>query len=400
MRPIRLRVVSAKWSSSSKSKWAVEGLRNPEGKRVRKFFPTRDAADEWLRGRRGELVVQGRSAVTLTDRERVDATQALAILRPFGASLTQAAQAFAERAKLLSRTVSFAQLREEIVAAKKADRKSSVYLSDLINRLRKVGEAFDEKPVATIESREIDDWLRGLNLAPGSRKNYRKVLQTTFEFAVTRGYARENPVTKTARVKVSLGPPGILLPREIAALLAVSDTKIIPAVAIAAFAGLRDAEIARLTWDKVDLVSGFIKVDASIAKTASRRLVPISENLKCWLAPHALTSGPVRLTFRPHYELFRKARLAAFKLLAESGVQSPSLQSWPSNALRHSFSSYRMALVGNPATVAEEAGHSVQIMKTHYRELVSKSDAEAWFNISPRFSEDLHEVGDVSCATG
>jgi hypothetical protein len=33
--------------------------------------------------------------------------------------------------------------------------------------------------------------------------------------------------------------------------------------------------------------------------------------------------------------------------------------------------------------LAEECGHSVQVMKTHYRELVTKMDAEAWFAVAP-----------------
>jgi integrase len=388
MRTTKPHVKRWKWGGPETS-WVVDGLRDENGKRKRKFFPSRDAANEWLRERRPELQNQGRAAMGLTDSQRVDAVRALAILEPYGATLTAAAEAFAERAQLLSRTVTFAALRDEFVTAKKADRKSARYISDLKNRLAHVGETFDERPVATIESRELDDWLRtarGVNgnaFSPLSRVNFRKVLRTAFEFAVSRGYARENAVVRTAEVKTDVTVPGILTPREIAAFLGAADPRIVPAIALAAFAGLRDAEIGRLTWDRVDLAGGHVKVDAAVAKTSSRRLVPISDNLRAWLAPYAQKAGNVRGAESVAYPLYRDARKTAVAALKQTGEAAPSLEEWPHNALRHSFASYRMALVTNAAQVAEECGHSVQVMKTHYRELVTKAEAEAWFCVTP-----------------
>jgi integrase len=208
-------------------------------------------------------------------------------------------------------------------------------------------------------------------------------MRTAFEFAVSRGYARENPVVRTAEVKVDHTPPGILLPREIAAFLAEADSTIVPAIALAAFAGLRDAELDRMTWERIDLAGGWVKLDASVAKTSSRRIIPISDNLRAWLAPHAKSEGPIRAGSSVSSPLYRTGREAAVKTLAKSKVAAPNLKQWPHNALRHSFASYRMAIVTNAAQVAEECGHSVQVMKTHYRELVTKMDSEAWFAVVP-----------------
>ncbi len=56
---------------------------------------------------------------------------------------------------------------------------------------------------------------------------------------------------------------------------------------------------------------------------------------------------------------------------------------WKRNGLRHSFISYRMALVKNENTMALEAGNSPQMIFSHYRELVTESEAEEWFSIFP-----------------
>jgi integrase len=323
--------------------------------------------------------------MTMTDSQRVDAFKALAVLAPYGAILTQAAEAFAERAALLSRTVTFAERREELLLAKKADKASTRYFAYLKTRLTRAGESFDEMPVATIKPRELDDWLRQLPLPPMSRVNYRKVLRTAFEFAVNRRYARENPVAKTSEVKATPTAPEILSPVELNALLRAAPAEILPWLAIA----VRDAEVGRLTWNRVDLENGYIRIDAAIAKTSSRRLVPIVDNLRAWLLLQAKKTGPVRPLPQASYPLFRDARRSAHTILTATGTAAPNLADWPHNALRHSFASYRTAEISNASQVAEECGHSVQIMKQHYRELVTKKEAEAWFGVMPSKSADV-----------
>ncbi len=321
--------------------------------------------------------------MSLSDSQRVDAAKALEKLASLNVSLTKVAEEYSGRAQLLFRTVPFKTFSEEYQAAKLADKKTKLYRSDIRFRLAAFGRVFDNRPVATIEAREIDDWLRGLGLSLSSRKNFRKVLHAAFQFAVLRGYIPENPVAKTAKVKTMPSIPGILTPAEIKALLDCADAAMVPGIALGAFAGLRDAEIGRMEWGKVDLIGGFVKVDAAVAKTSSRRLVPISDNLRAWLAPFAKKTGDVRESERAPYELVRGVRKAACRRLAELGESSANLEKWPHNALRHSYVSYRLALVSNAAQVAEECGHSVQIMKQHYRELVTPGEAAKWFEVLP-----------------
>ena len=56
---------------------------------------------------------------------------------------------------------------------------------------------------------------------------------------------------------------------------------------------------------------------------------------------------------------------------------------WPNNVLRHSFISYRLALIKNASQVAEEAGTSVEKIRSNYDEMATKSDAEKWFSVFP-----------------
>jgi hypothetical protein len=144
---------------------------------------------------------------------------------------------------------------------------------------------------------------------------------------------------------------------------------LIPILAIAAFSGIRMAELNRLSWSAVDLDRGFIELRAAQAKTASRRLIPISPNLRAWLEPLNRNGKVVRTIL-----LYREVTA----LVRALGLE------WPRNVLRHSYISYRIAIVKSAEQVALEAGNSPSIIFKHYRELTTPEVAEKWFAILPK----------------
>jgi integrase len=126
------------------------------------------------------------------------------------------------------------------------------------------------------------------------------------------------------------------------------------------------AEIHRLEWKAVDLDRRIITLRADQAKTASRRIVPISDNLAAWIE-HLPREGKV----------VKNTGLDLTKLTDRLGMK------WPRNALRHSYISYRLAVIKDAAKVALEAGNSPDIIFKHYRELVTEPEANEWFSIMP-----------------
>lgn len=71
-------------------------------------------------------------------------------------------------------------------------------------------------------------------------------------------------------------------------------------------------------------------------------------------------------------------RLAA---LAASAVASGV--PWPANVTRHSWCSYHLARGGSAAQTALLAGHTESMLFRHYRELVTQSQAGAFFGLRP-----------------
>src|SRR5205807_3620103 len=107
-------------------------------------------------------------------------------------------------------------------------------------------------------------------------------------------------------------PVEIFTPAELMALLKNASAEVAHCLALSAFAGLRAEEILRLDWLDIERRPGFIEVAAHKAKTASRRIVPISDNLATWLALALRTEGRIW----PHskawfFEAIRDAASAA-----------------------------------------------------------------------------------------
>jgi integrase len=332
----------------------------------------------------GELNV-----LELRNEDRLAYVRAVEALKPTGTPLEMAAMQFAETWQRLGgvslleaanfylkhhpqglprKTV--AEVLEEMLAAKQADGASAVYLRDLRGRLERFRDAVGGM-IASVTAPVIEDFLRGLKHTGVSRNSYRKKIGTLFRFAEQRGYLAKGDgrIDSVARAKEAETEIEIFTPEELGKLLGVCRPEIVPFLTIGAFAGLRSAELTRLDWHDVRLEDGFIEVKARKAKTASRRLVPLAENLKAWLRPYWRTSGRVCGVGNVGNALMDLAKEAEVK--------------WKHNGLRHSFISYRVADIQNVAQVALEAGNSPQMIFKHYRELVRAADAKRWFALVP-----------------
>jgi len=56
---------------------------------------------------------------------------------------------------------------------------------------------------------------------------------------------------------------------------------------------------------------------------------------------------------------------------------------WPRNVTRHSFCSYHLAEWQNAGKTALEAGHTEAMLFAHYREIVTKEAATAFWALRP-----------------
>ena len=272
------------------------------------------------------------------------------------------------------------EILTEMLAAKEKDGASKVYLKQVRLRVTKFAGAF-KKPIASITAQEIDVWLRQLSVGARSRNNHRSEVITLFTFAKQSGYLprdRETEANMTAKAKEVEAAVEIFTPAEVKAILGAARSQEVPFVAIAAFAGLRSAEIVRLDWADINFDERFIEIKAKKAKTAQRRIVPMSDNLVAWLLPYRKKDGPVCKWIKTQ-EIVQKAA-------GEAGI------AWKHNGLRHSYGSYRLPICKSAAEVALEMGNSPRMIFAHYRNLVTPAAVKAFWGIVPMLAEPGEET--------
>jgi integrase len=340
------------------------------GKPRRKFFDAEAAAKSFAAWLNAEMKRNGVEGAQFPLALRAMALECSAVLSEFGKTLRDATHHYVEHLRASERSCTVKQLLAELLDAKESKGVSRRHLDDLRQRAGRFAESFGDRIVATITSREIEEWLDSLNVGPQTRNHYRNAVRLAFNFAARRGYATENPAAKTEKANVLRVAPGILTVAQSAHLLENASPEILPYIAIGLFAGLRTAEIMRLDWAEVDFDSGLVEVKAEKSKTAQRRFVAMEPNLREWLFRLRKHRGNV--TPDDFRKRFDEARAAA------------GIKVWPNNALRHSFASYHLAHFQNAARTALELGHhDSRITFAHYRELVKPKDAERYWNIRP-----------------
>ena len=83
----------------------------------------------------------------------------------------------------------------EALAMQKRLNRSQDHQNDLKGRLGHFAEKFGASPVRTVQTKEIEEWLHALRLAPQSFNNYRARVSSLFGYGVKRGYLERNPVS-------------------------------------------------------------------------------------------------------------------------------------------------------------------------------------------------------------
>jgi len=370
----------------------VYSVAHREGTR-RKLKQFRDLGQAltWASNRAKEIN-QGKSpSVFLSTDEGITYRKAKDIIAGSGKGLDEVAKEYIEARNILGYTVRltdavefYAQRRlnvtqrtvPEVVAEllESRDHKSDRYLDDLRLRLGRFAREMTGY-IANITQRDLSAWLRGLGLSARSHDNFRRTIVTLFKFAQKSGYLPEGrtEAEKTERMgDDGEGEIEVFTPDEMRRLLNAAYDDVIPFLTLGGFAGVRSAEILRMCWEEINLKTGYIEIKKSKAKTKGRRLIPMQPNLVAWLKRLAKPSGPITSLARPD--------------IAAADVVAPKCDpyvTWKRNGLRHSYCSYRYAILQNEHQVSAEMGNSPAMIFQNYRALATKEQANAWFNIFP-----------------
>jgi integrase len=161
----------------------------------------------------------------------------------------------------------------------------------------------------------------------------------------------------------------ILRPDELKTQLRLARPAVIPALAIAAFAGLSFWELRTLDWKDVRLDERLILAPGSREITTNDRLVPVPQNLDAWLRPAAKAEGLVARNIDLGAEVHRIA--------VAIGIERPF------TVLRWSFIAYRGAVTRDWNTVSIESGIPPLLLRLGWLKMPNPKNAHEWFNVFP-----------------
>jgi integrase len=378
-----------------------------EGKRKRERAGTLGEARSQAKAKIKELTAASADVGTFTPRQIAAVVDAVDLLKGVGVSLSQVAREYVEAFRILRRqpliaeaakhyaaylerqrtmhAVKFPAVVDEFLKAIETKGRSARYIEDCTSRLSRAAKAF-RGYLQRITCLDIEAWLDSIKAAGRTRNNYRAALCTVFSFARSRGYLPRNERTEaelTMKASDRGGEIGIYTPKELSIMLTGIETKFLPLVALGAFAGLRTAEIHRLEWHDIDFDGQNIVVGKREAK---RRIAPVLPALKAWLQPCSKGNGTVVPQYSGDAPLLRAFRQALEPLKIDL----------VHNGLRHSYASYRLAIVQSADQVALEMGSSPRKLFQNYRELATPAQAQKWFSVMPERSGKVVSIASAA----
>ena len=378
------------------------------GCRRRLFFSTKGEATKEADRLKRIKRHHGTKATVLPAHVAQDAAKAMALLAGRDMTLTALAHDWLEREKLLAASVPFSECWAKHM--ENISRKSERYNSDAGKIGEKIMPILAKKIVVSITSEALEQAIGSLWRTPVRFNTACSVLRPAFTLAVRKGWATSDPFEKIDRRDPGRREIEVLSLKESEALMAacrdhrsrsktantgrrgkaaqkktdsppglppllqVDATDAAPAVAVLLFAGVRPAELERLTWDDVRWDHGdhgSIRISGLKSKTGATRFIPMEANLKAWLdqVPPGHRQGPIcPKGWKRKWQAVRKV----------AGIGNKQ------DVCRHTFGTMWLAAFEDVNTLRARMGHNTKdVLFNHYTALATKKDGLAYFGIIP-----------------
>lgn len=397
------------------------GERSKSGYRHRtKQFPTRKELVAWVEDEQRARAKQrkmtkrsekrGDSVVTLSHlspAERAAIAQAVETIRKAGGrveALADAAQSFASIQLTGAKKTVAEIVQEHLALLEKTARPATV--RDRRWNLESFVKQYGGELAAAITPTMINAYTLEIPKRPTQAARWRSV-RALFNFAVAQGYMDEPPTERAKKIKQEIPDEiSVLSPAEVQEVMRRAlqmEPRLVPYLAIGIFAGLRpENELGRLDWDKINLKSQTITVTGKNAKNKKKRAVPISDNLAAWLetVPEGERAGGIYYYRRALRRVLGQEQAAKAEKRAELEAQAaregrklsgptpdetpaPEVLRWGQDIMRHTFGSYRQAVIKNINQLCEEMGNTPHIARTHYLDPPDEETAAEFWAITP-----------------
>lgn len=352
------------------------------GKRIQRYFPTREKATEFAKGLRDNYKDFGTQARNLSPGDTEDATKALELLKDFNVNLVTCSRFYIAHHDRRSKAPTMGDALGNGIELRKD--LSARYRQSLKNLKKRLPAEFAAKNVVDLTPADISAALTEMTNGATAWKNALRMFSAILGDLVNEGALHENPCARVTTPKIrSTDEVRIYTVEELKSLFAAcqdydegADPKCgdcAISFAFLAFAGIRPTELTRLSWDDVSLPLGSIRLGGKVTKTGKTRNVRINPTLKAWIEtiPEDRRIGrviPGRWTQK------------ATRVRREAGLDGKELQ----DALRHSYGSYMLATENDMNSLKADMGHQHRdVFFNHYHNAMTPEQAAPYWEVLP-----------------
>ncbi len=201
------------------------------------------------------------------------------------------------------------------------------------------------------------------------RAKGRVILHGVFAHSLQQGWCRSNPVAALRAPRLKEAEIHPLSMAELTRLLRTAQEPehraCMPALGLMLWAGVRPAEVARLSWEDIDEAERVIVLRPQHSKTGGTRHITLHPVLSAWLK-RADRVQKGALCPRCWALRWKRLRLAA------------GLTPWRQDVLRHTFASYHIKQWHDFSRLQLEMGHrSADLLRTRYLSMRGITSAHA-----------------------
>ncbi len=267
---------------------------------------------------------------------------------------------------------------------------STPHIRNIKGHIEPMAKNFTGKTVADISAEALTEYWRGRwgHLSWKARKDARGSLVGFWNWCILMGlYPKDvTPAERIPPVKTEKCERRVLTRDEFLALAAAVLPQFRGSIVLQGLCGFRPEEVSPpgrkgmskkskrgIFREEFDWEYNAIRVPDPVAKTGYSRIVPILPGINEWLEWAGIRpgqTGPICENMVVAGET-KRLGLEVFKT------------GWPQDALRHSYGSYRNAVIRSLDQVAEEMGSSVAMLRKHYHNPKAREEGEAWFAMRP-----------------
>lgn len=264
------------------------------------------------------------------------------------------------------------------------------HLRTLGNLLRGMAAHFSGKTVVDVHADALGEWFKNRTAAAGwkRRRDIRANLVQFWRWCRRQGIAGNDGVTVAERLPEIGGRHGerrVFTVEEFRAVESAMPREFRAWWVLGCFFGLRPEEIAPpektrklakrgLHCEEIDWNFRVLRIAPEVAKTGLPRVVPFFDGAEEWLNWAGIRPGMTGPT-----TLRNAAEARVLASLAKRRFDG----GWPRDICRHSFGSFRNAILRDLAKVAEEMGTSVSMLHRHYHNPRAEAEGQAWFSMRP-----------------